>query len=370
MEKEVLGFCPVCSKKLTVTELTCKNCNLQLKGDFSLNKYSYLTKEESEFLEVFLKAEGSFKAVQEELDITYFKAKENLGQVLKRLGLREGEEMITSKPVEINALQAIIKEEDHFIKKLIKEKLNAHGGRAELPLIQAGKRIVIGFEEDGSGLVCDKIPVPNQLIWEAFIAAYNILVMSDGEVYKGYARAGKLGSDKLPVDSLEGYIAYSVHGVKEGESAFAPGFAIAAVLDWIGVIHNERGATLKVIENAVTVKSYEEALDNAKVFIAELASSDTLKDRLQYFRHWYYFDEIDAIAPSKFVGYLGMDSRSYEAYTKIRGNIDGKETKRILTKFFDEAGGSRQEILMAKLESQLSEHQAQPNANARVHVRK
>lgn len=41
--------------------------------------------------------------------------------------------------------------------------------------------------------------------------------------------------------SVEGYIAYKVHGVKKGNSAFGPSFVIYAVLDWAGICKNERG---------------------------------------------------------------------------------------------------------------------------------
>lgn len=36
-------------------------------------------------------------------------------------------------------------------------------------------------------------------------------------------------------------IAHKVHGVQIGETAFGPGFVIAAVLDWAGICNNERG---------------------------------------------------------------------------------------------------------------------------------
>ncbi len=50
-----------------------------------------------------------------------------------------------------------------------------------------------------------------------------------------------MGSDKLPLDSVEGYIAHKVHGAELGMTAFGPGFVIAAVLDWAGICNNERG---------------------------------------------------------------------------------------------------------------------------------
>lgn len=59
---------------------------------------------------------------------------------------------------------------------------------------------------------------------------------------KGNAQSGaKLGSEKLRLNSVEGYIAHKVHGVQEGETAFGPGFVICAILEWADICNNERG---------------------------------------------------------------------------------------------------------------------------------
>ncbi|WP_346921063.1 hypothetical protein [Clostridium sp. UBA7339] len=39
-------------------------------------------------------------------------------------------------------------------------------------------------------------------------------------------------SNGLPLNSVKGYIAYKVYGVKEGETVFSPGFVICAVLQF------------------------------------------------------------------------------------------------------------------------------------------
>lgn len=39
-------------------------------------------------------------------------------------------------------------------------------------------------------------------------------------------------SNGLPLNSVEGYIAYKVYGVKEGETAFIPSFVICSVLQF------------------------------------------------------------------------------------------------------------------------------------------
>ena len=368
MEKEVIGYCPVCSDKLIATKLTCKNCTLDLTGDFSLNRFSYLSKDEQEFVALFLLNEGSYKEVQGNLNITYQKAKQTLADILVKLQLikeSEGEKgmsSLNSKPVRIE-----VDDSEHFVVKLIKTKLNSHGGKATIPLISAGKEAIIWFDKDELGLECDKIPVPNQLTWDVFVAAYNIAAAQDGEVYKGYARAGKLGSDKLPINSLEGYIAHAVHGVQEGGSAFSPGFIIAAILDWVGILVNERGSTVKLISEMVCVSSYNEAMQNAKTFIKNLDDSIVIIDRLNYFRHWYYFDELDGFAPSKFIGYKDMDIKAYEM--GFNKGLDGKATEKALRNIFQQVEGIQKNELFLKLETFLNKYGKQPNAMSCIHVK-
>jgi len=367
MIKEVIGQCPVCQERLIATKLCCSKCQIEIAGEFSLNKFSYLTKEELEFVSWFLQSEGNFKDVQGRLNITYHRAKQILADILVKLDLKSESEQAKDMSASDQAVKYLpVEESDHFIVKLIKEKLNENGGHADLTLI-SGKKARIWFEANGKGLECDKIPVPNQLTWEAFVAAYNIAVPQEGEVYKGYARAGKLGSEKLPITSLEGYIAHTVHGVEEGESAYSPGFIIAAVLDWVGIFVNERGSTVKLVNEKVFVDSYEEALDNAKTFLEGLGDSQVIQDRLSNFRHWYYFEELDSFAPSKFIGYKHIDMKAYEVYYR---NLTGLDTEKELPKFFKEAEKGEQAELYAKLEKFLDVYNKKPNAKTKIHVRK
>jgi hypothetical protein len=134
-----------------------------------------------------------------------------------------------------------INETDSLVIKKIKEKLNASGGRATITLYSKDS-CDIEYDTNGRGLISPKIPPANQLTWEAFDAAVEVVINNSGKAVKGKARSGaKLGSDDLPLDSIEGYIAHKVHGVQIGETAFGPGFVIAAVLDWAEICHNERG---------------------------------------------------------------------------------------------------------------------------------
>ena len=133
-----------------------------------------------------------------------------------------------------------IKDTDSLVVKKIKEKLNDAGGQAIITLY-SGDSCDIWFDEGDKGLVSSKISSTNQLVWEAFDAAVEIAMNNVGKAKKGNAQSGaKLGSGKLMINSVEGYIAHKVHGVQEGEKALGPGFVICAILDWTEICRNEK----------------------------------------------------------------------------------------------------------------------------------
>lgn len=86
MKKNVLGTCPVCSSRLEVTELHCNDCDTTIRGSFKLDKFSYLSKEQKYFIEVFLKNRGNIKEIEKDLGISYPTVKKNLENVINALG--------------------------------------------------------------------------------------------------------------------------------------------------------------------------------------------------------------------------------------------------------------------------------------------
>lgn len=89
MKRNVLGSCPVCSSKLDVTELHCNDCDTTIRGQFKLDKFSYLSKEEKYFIEVFMKNRGNIKEIEKDLGISYPTVKKNLESVITALGYGE-----------------------------------------------------------------------------------------------------------------------------------------------------------------------------------------------------------------------------------------------------------------------------------------
>lgn len=85
-KKKLLGTCPVCGERLTVSELSCDECGTRYVGDFKLSKFDYLPEELQNFALVFIKNAGNIKQVEAELGISYPTVKKNLETLIDRLG--------------------------------------------------------------------------------------------------------------------------------------------------------------------------------------------------------------------------------------------------------------------------------------------
>ena len=91
---EVLGHCPICNKRLLVTQLTCQGCKTQINGQYTLNEFCYLDKELLNFAIVFIKNRGNIKEVERELGISYPTVRRMLDQTIQGLGFTTGQETI------------------------------------------------------------------------------------------------------------------------------------------------------------------------------------------------------------------------------------------------------------------------------------
>ncbi|EDS77527.1 conserved hypothetical protein [Clostridium botulinum C str. Eklund] len=241
MGNELIGYCPRCKNKLIATQLTCNECDIELKGNFKLSKFDYLGSEDINFIFMFLKYQGKLKAIQKNMGISYPAAKKKLGKLLIKLEIEPFKEEKENK-IKLGKLNYLsIEPDDSLVVKKIKEKLNKCNGKTLIPLFR-GNPCDITYDNNGKGVVSSKIPLANQLTWEVFDATVEVVIKNGGKAEKGNAQSGaKLGSDRLSLNSVEGYIASKVHGVEEGKTAFGPGFVVCAILDWAGICKNERG---------------------------------------------------------------------------------------------------------------------------------
>jgi len=122
-------------------------------------------------------------------------------------------------------------------------------------------------------------------------------------------------------------------------------------------------------DSLIPVNTYAEAQDNALRFQEYLKSNETLRGKLSQYTHWYYFEQKDIFAPSKFIGYK---KNTYHSESAHEG--DGRETEKALAKFFRKLLPSPEQPdlyvieLYAKLAAMLRQYGKKPKSGAVIHV--
>lgn len=89
MTYPVIHTCPICKHSLHVQKLACGNCHTVIENEFSLSKFASLSKEQMEFVEVFVVKRGNIKEVEKELGISYPTVRSKLNDVVEQLGYEE-----------------------------------------------------------------------------------------------------------------------------------------------------------------------------------------------------------------------------------------------------------------------------------------
>src|SRR5579884_1057835 len=82
----LLTRCPVCSGELRIARLECPSCGSALQGNFSLGRLARLSREQLQFVEVFIRCRGKIKDVEEELGISYPTVVARLNEVVSAMG--------------------------------------------------------------------------------------------------------------------------------------------------------------------------------------------------------------------------------------------------------------------------------------------
>ncbi len=87
----VQGGCPTCGQRMWVSELQCSKCETRVQGQFRLTRFDILTDEQLVFVERFLRARGNIRDVERETGLSYPTVRNRLDNVLRTLGLDEGQ---------------------------------------------------------------------------------------------------------------------------------------------------------------------------------------------------------------------------------------------------------------------------------------
>jgi hypothetical protein len=97
MMRETLGTCPVCEGEMIVSEYTCMECGVVLKGSFKRCDLCNLPKDLLHFVRVFLKSEGNIKEVERVLGLSYPTVKSRLSRINQTLALEDFSQYLESQ---------------------------------------------------------------------------------------------------------------------------------------------------------------------------------------------------------------------------------------------------------------------------------
>lgn len=124
--------------------------------------------------------------------------------------------------------------------EIIRQKLVNNGGSAHLSSLR-GNPIYIELTKDGYHFNSPQLPPRKNESLNIFDCVTDLLDKNGGKAIKGNGRNHKLGEKGCETDTVAGYIGMYYDGHKAGESILDPVFAIVAVMEWAGIVHNKRG---------------------------------------------------------------------------------------------------------------------------------
>ncbi|MED2970733.1 hypothetical protein P4361_00405 [Fictibacillus sp. B-59209] len=123
--------------------------------------------------------------------------------------------------------------------QIIKQAFNHTEKPVEIPLLKGNRTFNAKCTEEG--IYVSNLHTSPFLPWEAFTETVSLLEEKNGRAIKGDAMTCKLGESGLPVDSVEGRIAYKVYKKQLGKSVFRRITPVACILEWAGLCENGRG---------------------------------------------------------------------------------------------------------------------------------
>ena len=237
---KLIHNCPACNGKMYIASLQCPDCGMELRNKFEVEHTNALNSDQQAFLLTFLKHRGNLKNLQTEMQISYPTAKKKLDELLCAMGLQEQEPDETEAPEVIDVNNWNTNKNSHLASEIIKSKLKEAGGRVIVHTLQ-NLPCEICAAPDGVSFISDKLPIKPPYTYDVFDVIVEFLQENNCRAKKGNGRNCRLGHGACGLDTVIGAVSARYSGKKVGESVFDPIFVLAAVLEWAGIAHNERG---------------------------------------------------------------------------------------------------------------------------------
>lgn len=243
MSKLDFNLCPVCENKLHISRLSCSNCKAEYPTEKNISVFEFLSSQQKEFLEAFLKSRGNIKMVGEQLQISYPTVTKRLDDLLISLGLSENEEEHTEVIVDMR-LFGKVNYDSVAASEMVRRKLFDNKGTITISLLD-GKPCKIIASSDGKSFTSDKLNNFKLVLdYRVFDCVVELLKKSNqfrAPKGNGHGKEDKVGYGKCTEDTIVGTIAIKYFGKEKGESTYDPTFVIAAVMEWAEIANNQRG---------------------------------------------------------------------------------------------------------------------------------
>lgn len=235
---KLISKCPCCSSTLNITSLQCPDCGVELRNTFEQSAFDRLGSDQMNFLLSFLRYRGNLKSLQEEMEISYPTAKKRLDELLIALEIMQEETSITKQEV-VDMSNISMDRNSNRPSEIIKAKLMDNGGHVTVYTAR-GLPCEVWINADGTSFTSDKLPIKPPYEYRVFDVIVDLLVAQGGRARKGNGRNYKLGESNCDKTTVVGAVAID-RGNRIGDSVFDPVFVLAAILEWAGIAHNERG---------------------------------------------------------------------------------------------------------------------------------
>ena len=180
-------------------------------------------------------------AVGAEEILSYPMVKKRLEEVLVALDLAEQTEYKREEPIDMRMYHPELIDVTK-ISDLVKRKIYENGGTVTIQLYN-GDPCLIAAENDGRSFSSNKLGGV-KYTYEVFDVIADCLRRAPGyRAPKGNARnkEDKVGYGKCCEGTVIYYFAVNYANKKLGESTYDPIFVLAAVMEWAGIIRNDRG---------------------------------------------------------------------------------------------------------------------------------
>ena len=127
--------------------------------------------------------------------------------------------------------------------EIIKNKLISENGVVKINLKKSNmsKKDYFTVTLEENGVIVDNLGNQPYLSFYIFDGLIEFLINCNGELKKGNVMNFKLGSDELPIKSVEGYVAYTFFDKEKDDWVFRRSTPICAILEWAGICENKRG---------------------------------------------------------------------------------------------------------------------------------